>query len=78
MGFMDRLKDKLTQNRDKVETGMDKAAKAADSMTKGKYRDRIESGTDKAKGALGRFTGGDRRDDGPSGTDEGGRGPDRG
>jgi hypothetical protein len=70
MGFMDRVKDQLTQNRDKVETGMDKAARAADTMTKGKYRGRIESGTGKAKGALGRFTARDRRDDGDGGQDQ--------
>ncbi len=63
MTFIDRLKDMLGQNRDKVETGMDKAARAADSATKGKYRDRIGTGTKKAKEAIGRFAQNDRRRD---------------
>ncbi|MDT0446180.1 antitoxin [Streptomyces johnsoniae] len=68
MSFINRLKDKLSQNRDKVETGMDKAARAADSATKGKYRGRIETGAKKAKGAIGRFAQGDgRRDEGEGG-----------
>ncbi len=61
MGFMDRLnvdklKQTLSQHRDKVEVGLDKAADAANSLTKGKYTDRIEDGADKAKDALGKFT----------------------
>ncbi|QQN76865.1 antitoxin [Streptomyces sp. XC 2026] len=60
MGFMDKLnvdklKQTLSQNRDKVEMGLDKAADAVDSLTKGKYSDKIDSGADKAKDALGKL-----------------------
>lgn len=60
MGFMDTLKDKLgmarskateytRQHGDKVESGIDKAAKTADQKTGGKYSDKIGSGSEKAK-----------------------------
>ncbi|WP_274563062.1 antitoxin [Streptomyces spiramyceticus] len=66
MGFLDSLKAKLApatdkvsnlaqQHEGKIEHGLDKAAKAVDSRTKGKYSSRIESGTDKAKHALDRI-----------------------
>lgn len=62
MSFMDTLKDKLgmakgkagglaRQHGDKVESGIDKAARMADSKTGGKYSDKISSGADKAKNA---------------------------
>jgi hypothetical protein len=40
---------------DKIEQGLDKAAKVADEKTKGKYSDKIQTGTGKAKGALDRL-----------------------
>ncbi|MEU5159889.1 antitoxin [Streptomyces sp. NPDC020875] len=66
MGLMDTLKAKLApakekvsdlaqQHGDKIEHGLDKAAKAVDSRTKGKYSGKIETGTGKAKEALGRI-----------------------
>ncbi|OEJ24664.1 hypothetical protein AR457_09240 [Streptomyces agglomeratus] len=66
MGFLDSLKAKLAPAKDKVshfaqqhegqiEHGLNKAAKAVDSKTKGKYSSRIESGTGKAKHALDRI-----------------------
>ncbi|MEU5979051.1 antitoxin [Streptomyces sp. NPDC047315] len=66
MGLMDTLKAKLApakekvsdlaqQHGDKIEHGLDKAAKAVDSRTKGKYSDKIDTGTGKAKEALGRI-----------------------
>ncbi|MFE5857408.1 MULTISPECIES: antitoxin [unclassified Streptomyces] len=72
MGFMDTLKAKLAPAKDKVsdlaqqhggkiEQGLDKAAKAVDSKTKGKYSGQIESGTGKAKEALDRIA---HKDDG--------------
>lgn len=70
---MDKLRTTLSQNREKVEGGMDKAAGAADSMTKGKYRNKIETGTDKAKGAVKRFSGND--EGGGSGSQGPGRTP---
>ncbi|MGW7050345.1 antitoxin [Streptomyces sp. NPDC054887] len=76
MGFLDSLKAKLAHAKDgvshyaqqhegKIEHGLDKAAKAVDSKTKGKYSNRIESGTGKAKHALDRLA---HKDEGPGGT----------
>ncbi|MEV7426802.1 antitoxin [Streptomyces sp. NPDC091212] len=72
MGFLDSLKakigparDKVTdlaqQHGDKIEQGLDKAARTVDEKTKGKYSDKIGTGTDKAKGALDKLA---RKDDG--------------
>lgn len=65
MGFMDTLKAKLApakekvsdlaqQHGEKIEHGLDKAAKTVDTKTKGKYSSKIESGAGKAKQALDR------------------------
>ncbi|MBQ0864272.1 antitoxin [Streptomyces sp. RK75] len=62
MGFMDKVKGMLGQHGDKVHQGVDKAAKLADSKTKGKYSDKINNGARKAKDATQRLA------------DEGGRG----
>ncbi|MFI9823878.1 antitoxin [Streptomyces sp. NPDC052013] len=74
MGFLDRMKDKLgpakgkvsdlaQQHGDKIQHGLDKAAKTVDQRTKGKYSDRIQSGTGKAKEAMDRLA--HKKDDGP-------------
>jgi len=66
MGLLDSLKARLApakekvsdlalQHGEKIEQGLDKAAKAADEKTKGKYSDKIRTGTGKAKGALDRL-----------------------
>ncbi|WKX72967.1 antitoxin [Streptomyces sp. XD-27] len=66
MGLLDTLKAKadrvkgkagdfVHQHEDKIERGLDKAAKTVDTKTKGKYSDRIGTGTGKAKEALGRI-----------------------
>ncbi|WP_326672880.1 antitoxin [Streptomyces sp. NBC_01257] len=66
MGFMDNLKAKLSpakdkvsdlaqQHGDKIDQGLDKAARTVDAKTKGKYSDKIVSGTQKAKGAVDRL-----------------------
>ncbi|MFF4171746.1 antitoxin [Streptomyces sp. NPDC001744] len=66
MGLMDSLKAKLgpakekvadlaQQHGDKIDQGLDKAAKAVDERTKGKYSDKIRSGTGKAKEAIDRM-----------------------
>ncbi|MFE2098389.1 MULTISPECIES: antitoxin [unclassified Streptomyces] len=66
MGLMDNVKAKLAPARDKVsdlaqkhgdkvQHSIDKAAKAVDDRTKGKYSDKIHVGTDKAKGAMDRL-----------------------
>jgi hypothetical protein len=62
MGFMDTLKDKLgmartrateytRQHGDKVDSGVDKAARTVDQKTGGKHSDQIGKGADKAKDA---------------------------
>ncbi|TRO62921.1 antitoxin [Streptomyces sp. IB201691-2A2] len=69
MGLLDDLKARLAPAKekvsdlaqqhggkiDKIEQGLDKAAKLADEKTKGKYSDKIQTGTGKAKGALDRL-----------------------
>ncbi|MFJ8539231.1 antitoxin [Streptomyces sp. NPDC093591] len=66
MGLMDNLKAKLApakdkvsdfaqRHEDKVQHGLDKAAKVVDERTKGKYSDKIHTGTGKAKGAVDRL-----------------------
>ncbi|WP_435190875.1 antitoxin [Streptomyces sp. bgisy126] len=66
MGLMDSLKAKLApakekvadlahQHGDKIDQGLDKAAKVVDERTKGKYSDKIHSGTGKAKEAIDRM-----------------------
>ncbi|MFI8933679.1 antitoxin [Streptomyces sp. NPDC053474] len=68
MGFLQNLKAKLApakdkvsglaqQHGDKIDQGLDKAAKMVDSKTKGKYSDKIQTGTGKAKDALDRLAG---------------------
>ncbi|MEU2059998.1 antitoxin [Streptomyces sp. NPDC013455] len=67
MGLLDNMKAKLgpakdkvsdlaRQHGDKVQHGIDRAAKAVDERTKHKYSDRIQAGTGKAKGAMDRLT----------------------
>lgn len=59
MGFLDDARKRLTgavhQHGDKINTGIDKAAAAADKRTGGKHRDKIQGATGKAKDALGRL-----------------------
>ncbi|MFF2009890.1 antitoxin [Streptomyces sp. NPDC058195] len=66
MGFLDTLKAKLGparekvgelahQHSDKIDQGLDKAARTADEKTKGKYSGKIESGARKAKDAVERL-----------------------
>lgn len=66
MDFMSKVKGLLGQHGDKVQQGLDKAAKAADSKTKGKYSSQIQSGTRKAKDAAERLS-----DEGKGGRDGG-------
>ncbi|QEU91410.1 antitoxin [Streptomyces kanamyceticus] len=74
MGFLDQLKAKIApvkdkvsdlaqQHGDKIDQGLDKAAKVADEKTKGKYSDKIQSGTGKAKEAVDRLAGTDEGKD---------------
>ncbi|MFF6794411.1 antitoxin [Streptomyces filamentosus] len=75
MGLLDSLKAKLgpakdkvsdlaQQHGDKIDQGLDKAAKMVDEKTKGKYSDKIQSGTGKAKEAIDRIG---HKDDGTPG-----------
>ncbi|NUO43422.1 MAG: antitoxin [Streptomyces sp.] len=77
MGLLDNLKAKLNpakdkvsglaqQHGDKIQHGLDKAAKVVDEKTKGKYSDKIQTGTGKAKGAMDRLA--HKDDGGPGGT----------
>ncbi|MGW0119990.1 antitoxin [Streptomyces sp. NPDC003327] len=76
MGLLDSLKAKLApakdkvadlaqQHGDKIDHGLDKAARMVDEKTKGKYSDKIHSGTGKAKDALDRIG---HKDDGTPGS----------
>ncbi|MGY0019172.1 antitoxin [Streptomyces sp. cg35] len=75
MGFLDNLKAKLSpakdkvadlaqQHGDKIDQGLEKAARTVDEKTKGKYSDKIQQGTDKAKDALDRLSGPGGKDGG--------------
>ncbi|MEU0742289.1 antitoxin [Streptomyces sp. NPDC006134] len=59
MGLLDKAKGKVAdlaqQHGDRIQHGLDRAAKAVDEKTKGKYSDRIRTGTGKAKGAVDRL-----------------------
>jgi hypothetical protein len=54
MGFLDKAKDLLAQNADKVDTAIEKAGEFADEKTKGKYTDAIHRVQDEAKKAADR------------------------
>ncbi len=51
MGFLDKAKDLLAQNADKVETAIDKAGEFVDEKTQGKYTDTIHKVQEQAKKA---------------------------
>jgi MT0933-like antitoxin protein len=51
MGFLDKAKDLLAQNADKVEMAIDKAGEFADDKTQGKYTDTIHKVAEEAKKA---------------------------
>lgn len=51
MGFLDKAKDLLSQNADKVETAIDKAGEFVDDKTQGKYSDTIHQVQEQAKKA---------------------------
>ncbi|MEV8588383.1 antitoxin [Streptomyces sp. NPDC051180] len=82
MGLLDSLKAKLgpakdkvadlaQQHGEKIDHGLDKAAKMVDEKTKGKYSDKIQTGTGKAKDAIDRIG---HNDDGRDGGQGGGPG----
>jgi MT0933-like antitoxin protein len=53
MGILDKAKDLLAQNADKVETAIDKAGEFVDDKTQGKYSDAIHNVAEEAKKAVG-------------------------
>lgn len=82
MGLLDQLKAKLDpakdkvsglaqQHGDRIQHGLDKAARTVDERTKGRYSDRIQTGTGKAKDAMNRLA----HKDGPGGPEAGGPTP---
>ncbi|MEU8566956.1 antitoxin [Streptomyces pathocidini] len=75
MGMMDKVKAKLNrgkaddavrQHGDKIDKGVDTAAKKADEKTQGKYSGQIDTGRDKTKESIDRL--GDKKDEGGPGT----------
>ncbi|TVS88296.1 antitoxin [Mycobacterium helveticum] len=60
MGFLDKAKDLLSQNAEKVETVVDKAGAFVDDKTQGKYSDTIHKVAEEAKKAAGSAVADDR------------------
>ncbi len=60
MGFLDKAKDLLAQNADKVETAIEKAGDFVDDKTQGKYSDTIHKVQEEAKKVTGPGTAGDQ------------------
>jgi hypothetical protein len=52
MGFLDKAKDLLAQNSDKLDAAIDKAGEFVDSKTEGKYKDTVNKVQEAAKNAL--------------------------
>ncbi|MCW1821841.1 kanamycin biosynthetic protein [Mycolicibacterium conceptionense] len=52
MGFLDKAKDLLSQNADKVEQAIDKAGDLVDEKTQGKYSQHVDKAQEAAKNAL--------------------------
>ncbi|MBU8827204.1 antitoxin [Mycolicibacterium goodii] len=52
MGFLDKAKDLLSKNADKVDTVIDKAGDIVDQKTQGKYAQHVDKAQDAAKNAI--------------------------
>ncbi len=52
MSFLDKAKDLLAKNADKVDTAIDKAADIVDEKTQGKYKDKVDKVQEAAKKAV--------------------------
>jgi hypothetical protein len=52
MAFLNKVKDLLAKNADKVDTAIDKAADIVDQKTQGKYADKVDKVQDAAKKAV--------------------------
>jgi hypothetical protein len=53
MGLLDKAKDLLAQNADKVETAINKAGEFVDDKTQGKYSDTIHKVQEEARKVTG-------------------------
>ena len=49
MGFLDKAKEVLTENVDKVEQAIDKAGDVIDEKTQGKFKETVDKVQDAAK-----------------------------
>lgn len=49
MGFLDKAKNLVNENQEKIDNALDKAAKFASEKTGGKYDEKIEKGKDAVK-----------------------------
>lgn len=61
MGFLDKAKDLLSQNADKVGTAIDKAGEFVDDKTQGKYTDAIHKVQKEARKAADSAAKGDQQ-----------------
>ncbi|MFV8162443.1 antitoxin [Mycobacterium sp. 134] len=52
MGFLDKAKDLLSQNAEKVEQAIDKAGDIVDEKTQGKFSGAVDKAQEAAKNAL--------------------------
>ncbi len=52
MGFLDKAKDLLSQNADKVDSAIDKAGDIVDQKTGGKYAEQVDKAQEAAKKAI--------------------------
>lgn len=52
MGFLDKAKQLLSQNADKVEQAIDKAGDIVDDKTHGKYSQHVDKAQEAAKNAI--------------------------
>ena len=52
MGFLDKAKDLLSKNADKVDTAIDKAGDIVDQKTQGKYSQHVDKAQDAAKNSI--------------------------
>jgi MT0933-like antitoxin protein len=52
MAFLDKIKNLLSKNADKVDTAIDKAGDIVDQKTQGKYTQHVDKVQDAAKKAV--------------------------
>lgn len=55
MGFLDKARDAIEKNRDKIDQGMQKAAKLAKEKAGTQHADKIDRIVEKGQGALDRM-----------------------